>query len=194
MWLRVSLVLAVLISTDGCCRRTHCSLERTRREVARWEFSEEKASAEWCALNRTGPRYAAVLGHSAADQAEGSFEEIFEGPVRISIQENGAERYAWNGFRYSVWDVDQSLLVFARFLGGIPGGWLTAVDLESGGVMWEAPLTHPLPQGWSMWLNRMTIEIRGDRVYAWSLDGGQFLETFDRRTGRSRGWRRCTEH
>lgn len=187
-------VVAAVLLCLASCRGAPCQHGRQPGfDGWRWEFREERASAEWCALHRTGPRFAAALTPSDADQDRDTFDALFEGPVRISVRDGGVERYAWNGFDYSVWVVDGSLLVYPRFSGGMPGGSVVAVDLQTGAVVWETSISYPTPQqGWSFWLNRKTIDVRRGRVLVWSMDGGRFLEVLDRRTGQSLGWHEFT--
>lgn len=183
-------IAAVLLCLSSCCSAPSQHRRHATLGTLRWEFREERASAAWCALYRTGPRFTAALTPSGVDQDRDMFQVLFDGPVRITIRDSGVERYAWNGFDYSVWAINRAFLVYPKFTGGVPGGSVVAVDLETGAVAWETPLGHPPPQqGWSFWLNRKTIDISGGRVLVWSLDGGRFLETFDLRTGRSQGWR-----
>ena len=183
-------VSSLLLVLAGCCGRLSQPPQDQPLDAARWEFSEARASAAWCARYQTGPRYIASLAPSGVDQDADTLDVLFEGPLRVSIREAGIERYAWNGFDYSTWDVDGSTLVYAKFYRGIPGGSLVAVDLESGSVAWEVTLAHPMPQGWSAWLNLNALEIRGGLVQVWSLDGGRYLELVDLGSGQSLGWRR----
>ena len=206
---RVRSVLGIIVSclligcTSAPCEPRHPGLS-----APGWRWDDERATAAWCAQNQTGPRYRAVLtedegwllrqlpfdvsddGGLADALVETDLDDVTAGPLRISIRDAHGERFAWNGWEYSVWHVVDHRLFYVEYRGGTPGGRTVAVDLDTGRVLWKVPSAYPMPGGWSLWMNRKMLQVRHDGVYVWSIDGGtRSLEILNRDDGRVGDWR-----
>lgn len=207
---RYCCLLLSLLLVVGCSRVAREPLHPALVS-SRWQWSDERATAAWCKQHQTGPAYEAVISgdtgswivrqmpfklldlpdedRKTASPLDGDLL-LSDGPLRISLQDEGGERFAWRGFDSSVWHVLGPYLLYVEFRPGTPGGSLVLVQLDTGRVRWKVPMGYPMPLGWSMWLNEKMLQVRDDGVHVWSKDGGHFHEVFDLESGRSLGWRR----
>jgi hypothetical protein len=164
--MKITLLLAVLFSLhlsqaqDTPAKAPDLAKE-THDEVA-WKWEKDP---KW-------EDYAAKLDAKVFTVSFKQKENDYEGQFQLRRVADDKVIATWNGHAKSCFFLTGDKFVYAAYSPIAMGGTLHVLNVETGKELWKLSLPQSYPYAHSKWSNKMNIEERDGRIYAYSLQSG----------------------